>query len=526
MLDQFDELGPEYKTAIYARSSTQNENLSTDMQINNAMKVLEEEKLILYKVYEDKKTSATDKPFRERGEFKHLMRDAEAGKFKNIIVYRRDRLARNVEELMEIQRIFRKLGIKVIYTHDTNLKGMAPEYRDFVENILAAVSELEPGTIRERIKAGKKNKKLKGLYSHGKHMPYGYKKDKKGNYVPVSKETKETIQKLFEAYIKDNSKENNRLLKELKEKYKSQNCDIEEKTSEPNILSMVKNPVYAGLEYIKSKKNLLDLFTQDKETGEFYINDDLLVDAKNVIPIVDKETWEKAILKWRKNYKEKSKGTEEENVNIFKGLLYCKKCGKNLNPGGPGSKYYRCKESKCTSIKEEDVFQKVLNRIIEDIMTSDIAQKVIKKEMERIQRKEINSLEKKLKTLRNKQDKALSKFLKNSENDKAKKDLKALIEEEETLREEIRKLDKKVQSLKDRLENIDDFIELFKYLGSAKRIANYFKKNSVEAHEILSQLIGKVVLGSENGECKVKDFGYSNFREEAKPRKSKQKGKQ
>ncbi len=49
----------------------------------------------------------------KRKEFRALLRAARAGEFKHVLVYRYDRIARNLEELLTVVDTLDKLGIKV-----------------------------------------------------------------------------------------------------------------------------------------------------------------------------------------------------------------------------------------------------------------------------------------------------------------------------------------------------------------------------------------------------------------------------
>lgn len=44
------------------------------------------------------------------------------GKFKTLVVFRRDRLARRVEDLIDIKNFFKNHDIKIIYSNYFNIK--------------------------------------------------------------------------------------------------------------------------------------------------------------------------------------------------------------------------------------------------------------------------------------------------------------------------------------------------------------------------------------------------------------------
>ena len=108
---------PHEYAAIYARKSTKLENNSIPSQIEIAKRKIEENNLFLYDIYYDEESATKYHPLHRQG-FKKLLYDAEMNKFKTVIVYRRDRLARRVENLLEIKQKFKELGIKIIYSND------------------------------------------------------------------------------------------------------------------------------------------------------------------------------------------------------------------------------------------------------------------------------------------------------------------------------------------------------------------------------------------------------------------------
>lgn len=528
-----DGIGPEYKAAVYARSSTSNKNHSTKTQIQLAKELIAREKLILYKIYEDEHTPATDKPFRQRGSFKELLQDAYEGKFKYVIAFRRDRLARNVEELMEIQRIFKKLGIKVLYTYDTNLEGMEPEFRDFVENILAAVSELEPRTIADRIRAGKRKKREVGMYSCNGYLPYGYSFDKNKGFVPLE-EKKEYIRKLFKAYAERNDEEAEKLEGKLLKQYEEDNKEKEKspgskvrkyKMSKPDIKEMVQKPVYAGYLFIKTRDKFHELFTEDKEKGSFLINEELLVKCRNVPPIVDYETWKNALLRWREDYEQNKKGPWDQS-NILRGLLICEKCKKNLTVEGSGKyKNYTCRCRKNgIKVPKDEMMGKVLKAIIKDLVITDEAEKHIKAKIAEVNRK-INDLEKEISKIRKEQDKYLSQLFQNSKDTSALKNLEELIKEEKKLKKQIEACETNIHRLKERLDNLDAFSREFASPCNTRIIMSALMKDVNKGRVMLSRLIGKVVIGiSDEGEWEIKHKDYSSFRKQPK-HKGRKKGK-
>jgi DNA invertase Pin-like site-specific DNA recombinase len=107
---------PEEYAAIYARKSTKLENNSLKSQASLAREEIKKRNLFVYDVYEDEESATKYHPM-HRPEFKRLLYDAMNGKFKTLVVFRRDRLARKVEDLIDIKNFFKKHGRKIIYSN-------------------------------------------------------------------------------------------------------------------------------------------------------------------------------------------------------------------------------------------------------------------------------------------------------------------------------------------------------------------------------------------------------------------------
>lgn len=164
---------PRNYAAIYARISSKKDNNSIDAQIIKGKTALNDQNLLLYAVYTDHISGRTTSPPNRPG-FGKLLQDAKSGCFKTIIAYKHDRIARNLDDWINLKSELRKLGIKIIfsdgteYTSDNSLQG------DFLENLIMMVAELEPNNINERASNGRNQRRLQGIYNAANNVPFGY----------------------------------------------------------------------------------------------------------------------------------------------------------------------------------------------------------------------------------------------------------------------------------------------------------------------------------------------------------------
>ncbi len=91
------------------------------------------------------------------------MADARQGKFDIVVVWRFDRFARSVKQLVLALEEFRSLGIDFV-SHQEALDTVTPMGQAMF-TIIAAMAELERSVIRERVKAGLEHARRHGTKS-------------------------------------------------------------------------------------------------------------------------------------------------------------------------------------------------------------------------------------------------------------------------------------------------------------------------------------------------------------------------
>jgi len=373
--------------AIYARKSNPRYSHSIDSQIDLGIEKVEDLGLVLYKVYIDEK-SASERAKSKRDEFEQLLTDIKLGKFKTLIVFKRDRLSRKLDELLELRRFFKNHNIRVYYSDKNEFTPSNDDYYSkFIENIIMAISKWEPDKINERTALGKQAKWERREYAHGLHVPFGYEavmiEGEVTKYVH-DKHKSELIEKMMQLYVhSDKESDLNNLMKEIVAAGGNENPSY-----------YIVNPVYAGLQWKGSAKKITDIFTMNETTEEYYVPDsNRLKFLTNVTPIVDEELWYKAITLWRNNHTTR---TKTMHTYIFKELVDCHYCNEKLSIQ---SFYYRCTNEDCkkTSISVDMLEEKLIKRVLKDLLNDSFVlsyTKKLKKSVEASIHKHQNDLEK------------------------------------------------------------------------------------------------------------------------------------
>jgi DNA invertase Pin-like site-specific DNA recombinase len=143
------------RAAIYLRVSTANRTRQGDgfeqnpeVQEVPLRQMLQQRGWDLARVYSDRMSGAKE----DRPGLKSLMQDAKRGEFQVVLVWRFDRFARSIEQLVLALAEFRALGIDFVSCQEA-LDTSTPMGKAMF-TIIAAMAELERNVIRERVVSG------------------------------------------------------------------------------------------------------------------------------------------------------------------------------------------------------------------------------------------------------------------------------------------------------------------------------------------------------------------------------------
>jgi DNA invertase Pin-like site-specific DNA recombinase len=143
------------RAAIYVRVSTANRTRTgdgfeqnPDVQEAPLRQVVQQRGWVLARTYSDRMSGAKE----DRPGLKRLLQDAKRGEFDVVLVWRFDRFARSIEQLVLALSEFRALGIDFISSQEA-LDTSTPMGKAMF-TIIGAMAELERNVIRERVVAG------------------------------------------------------------------------------------------------------------------------------------------------------------------------------------------------------------------------------------------------------------------------------------------------------------------------------------------------------------------------------------
>jgi DNA invertase Pin-like site-specific DNA recombinase len=145
------------RAAIYTRVST-NVGQSPEMQSRELRQFCKARGWQIVDEYTDKGISGAKD---SRPELNRLMADAHKRKFDAVVVWKFDRFARSVSHLLRALENFQALGIAFVSLSES-LDTSTPAGK-MVFTVLGAVAELERSLIGERVRAGLRNARAKGI---------------------------------------------------------------------------------------------------------------------------------------------------------------------------------------------------------------------------------------------------------------------------------------------------------------------------------------------------------------------------
>ncbi|MDR7319673.1 DNA invertase Pin-like site-specific DNA recombinase [Brevibacillus nitrificans] len=292
----------------------------------------------------DDKTSAYKKTLDERPEATRLLKEIKEGKIDNLILYKRDRLARNVMEHMEFYYAFKEKNVKVYFTFDSEHPMGFDPIAEYIELIMAGISQHEGQQLKVRVNDTKVTNFESGELIG--RLPYGYTTDPMTNEIlPVESELT-TVKMIFQEVLSRKHEKLNDLRKYLMNKGVERERKNPEWTSQA-IEKAVGQPMYMGLRVMSFK-------------GIPYTR------SLDELAIIEPDDWEKA----QEILEEMKPNRESNSVKMdfpLEGFLRCEMCqenfvGKIRMRKGINVGFYECPNHVANKVEKEKIEKAVLGK--------------------------------------------------------------------------------------------------------------------------------------------------------------------
>ena len=282
------------RIAIYCRVSSAEQARfgfslnDQERRIKTYLQAMKEPDTYVTEVYREEGVSAKST---KRPELQKLLKKVSQKEVNQIYILTLSRLTRNVSDLCSLIELFNSNDVE--FTSLTEQIDTKSAHGRFFVYLLGCLAQLEREEISERSRRGLEESALEGNYPIGNKPPIGYiRKNKK---LIIDDERAEVVKDIF-----------NKIAFEdfsvfLLSVYLNQKNVCEGGWTANKIYKIIHNPIYYGT------LNFGNLHLENHSPA-----------------IVDKELWDQA------NSKIRGYTHATPNKYIFKGYIYCSKCGKLL----------------------------------------------------------------------------------------------------------------------------------------------------------------------------------------------------
>lgn len=310
------------RVAIYARVSTTEqaeEGYSIDEQERVLREWCDKQGHEVYEVYADRGISG--KSIQNRPALKQLIEDANKQLFDIVLVWKTNRLARNVLDVLKIHEIFDKNYIafrSFTENHETETPNGKLQFQ-----MLAVIAEFERNAISENVKMGMLARARQGKWNGGRVLGYDLEDvsspgdRRKHTRLVINEKEAKIVKRIFELYIAGNGYKAiaNRVNKEGHVGKRGKPFSVS------TIKTILENPVYVGMIRYDVRRNWADKRRGDK-------NPNPVLQKGEHEPIISQLDWGKA----QQTLKERSKKPNRVHGGAFPftGVMKCPQCGAGM----------------------------------------------------------------------------------------------------------------------------------------------------------------------------------------------------
>lgn len=326
------------KVAIYIRVSTtyQIDRDSLPMQRKDLIAYAE---LVLgiedYEIFEDAGYSGknTDRPA-----FQEMMQRTRKGEFTHILVWKIDRISRNLLDFAEMYEELQEL--RVTFVSKNEQFDTSTAIGEAMLKIILVFAELERNMTSERVTAAMISRASNGQWNGGR-VPYGYDYDPEKKEFSIREDEEKVCQLLKKDYLE--SKSLTHTARFLNESGYKTRADVE--WSPTAVWIIASSPFYAGIYRYNRYKGTEHRVENPEEEWV------LVPDHHPAIFTLEEHKAMSEILQnnSRSFYNYQGRQHLTSNIHLFSGIAYCGKCGNKMTstPGRLHADGYRTSTYSC-----------------------------------------------------------------------------------------------------------------------------------------------------------------------------------
>jgi site-specific DNA recombinase len=266
----------------------------------------------------------------ERPAMKRLLADSQAGKVDCVVVYKVDRLSRNIRDFARIMDVFEKHGTTFVSV--TQQFNTTTSLGRLTLNMLLSFAQFERELISERTKDKQSAARKRGKWTGG-HLILGYDLDSVHGRLVINPDEAERVRSIFNWYLGGES------VFSIVAKVRQLGWRNKEWTTRADTL-------YGGLALGRS--HLYNLLANILYTGQLRV-DNVLYPGEHEA-IIDKETFDLVQARLKQNSVNGDKRHRTRMETLLRGLIYCSGCGSPMYQTYSSSnerryRYYVCSRS-------------------------------------------------------------------------------------------------------------------------------------------------------------------------------------
>lgn len=307
------------KVAIYIRVSTRYQ-VDKDSLVVQRRELIAYAEMVLgitdYVIFEDPGYSAknTDRP-----DYQRMMDRLRTGEFTHLLVWKIDRISRNLLDFASMYQELKDLGIAFVSKNEqfdtSNAVGEA------MLKIILVFAELERNMTSERVTAVMLSRANNGQWNGGR-VPYGYRYDKEEKLFSLDPEENRVYNKICDTYEQYQSVLY--VVRHLNDLGVRTRSGKEWTTT--GVHKILTNPFYTG-DYIYNVHK--DGRGMDKRDSDEWVKIE-----NHHVPSISHERFDRIQFVLKRNKRGGVPDGEtyiKKNIHIFAGLLRCGKCGSNMS---------------------------------------------------------------------------------------------------------------------------------------------------------------------------------------------------
>ncbi len=340
---------------IYGRfSSDEQREESIVAQVRACQAYAAKHGISIVRIYKDEAVSGKGSKTHKRAQYQRMMKDAERGQCDVILIHKYDRVARNVQEHVNIATRLTAAGVDLIAV-DQDF-GTSKEAK-LMKVLMWAISEFYIDNLADEVRKGQRETALQAKHNGGK-PPFGY--DVVNQKYIVNELEAAYVRRMFTACIQGTK------LTEILDELKA--AGITGKRGKemlyPSVYEMLRNEKYTGVYSYTVNRS-------DKKAEPETIR------IENSHPaIIDRDTWERVqkIMNAKKN-----NGRKPKADYLLTGLVFCE-CGSAMHGQtskrkGDGQeyeyRYYLCSAHCGNKSVKADYVEECVYSYLQALMTDE-----------------------------------------------------------------------------------------------------------------------------------------------------------